>query len=88
MDLLQTIWTWLGNEQNRTVLAFIGTGLAAVCAAIWKIYERISSRSSSKYKGDSNPAPAPLPPESDLPALPPPDPRTLRTACLLFRSVE
>ncbi len=88
MDLLQTIWTWLGNEQNRTVLAFIGTGLAAVCAAIWKIYERISSRSSSKDKGDSNPAPAPLPPDSDLPVLPPPDPATLRTAYLRLRAGE
>jgi len=88
MDLLQTIWTWLGNEQNRTILAFIGTGLAAVCAAIWKIYERISSRSSSKDKGDADPAPVPLPSNSAPPALPPPDPATLRAKYLRLRASE
>lgn len=84
----QEIWNWLGNEQNRTVLAFIGTGLAAVCAAIWKIYERVSSRSSSKDKGDHDPAPAPLPPNSIPPALPPPDPAALRAAYLRLRASE
>lgn len=88
MDLLQAIWTWLGNEQNRTILAFIGTGLAVVCAAIWKIYEHISSRSSSKDKGDADPPPAPLPADPNLPALPPPDPATLRAAYLRLRASE
>ncbi len=84
----QEIWNWLGNEQNRTVLTFIGTGLMAVCAAIWKIYEHISSRSSSKDKGDSDPAPAPLPADPNLPALPPPDPTILRAAYLRLRASE
>ena len=88
MPDLQEIWNWLGNEQNRTILAFIGTGLAAVCAAIWKIYERISSRSSSKDNGDHDPAPAPLPPNSTPPALPPPDPAALRAVYLRLRASE
>ncbi|MDS4032167.1 MAG: SUMF1/EgtB/PvdO family nonheme iron enzyme [Candidatus Contendobacter sp.] len=88
MPDLQEIWNWLGNEQNRTILAFIGTGLAAVCAAIWKIYERISSRSSSKDKGDADLAPAPLPPNSTPPALPPPDPAALRAVYLRLRASE
>ena len=81
----QEIWNWLKDQQNREIVTFVGGGLAAVCAAIWKIYERISSRSSSKDKGDHDPAPAPLPPNSDPPALPPP---VLRAAYLRLRAGE
>ncbi len=84
----QAIWAWLGDEQNRAILAFIGTGLAAACAGIWTIYERISSRSSSKDKDNADTAPATLPVDSSRPALPPPDPATLHAAYLRLLAGE
>jgi hypothetical protein len=32
------LWTWISDDRNRSVLAFLGAGLAAVAAAIWQLY--------------------------------------------------
>jgi tellurite resistance protein TehA-like permease len=31
-------WAWLSRPRTRSVLAFIGAGLAAVAAALWQVY--------------------------------------------------
>jgi hypothetical protein len=32
------LWSWLGDPENRSRLAFIGTGMAAVAVAVWQLY--------------------------------------------------
>ena len=39
-------WNWLLDEQNRTVLAFLGGGLVVLAGGIWKVVQwRSESRS-------------------------------------------
>ena len=84
----QEIWNWLKDQPNREILTFIGGGLVVILAGIWKVYEHISSRSSSKDKGNADTAPAALPANSNPPALPPPDPTLLRAAYLRLLAGE
>ena len=32
------LWTWLSKARTRSVLAFLGAGLAAIVAALWQVY--------------------------------------------------
>jgi hypothetical protein len=38
MSGVRKLWAWIAEERNRTVLAFLGAGLAAVIAALWQAY--------------------------------------------------
>lgn len=84
----QEIWNWLKDQQNREILTFIGGGLVVILAGIWKVYEHISSRSSSKDKGNADTPSAALPANLNPPALPPPDPTLLRAAYLRLLASE
>jgi hypothetical protein len=35
---IASVWAWLGKPRNRSVLAFLGAGLAAVVAGAWQVY--------------------------------------------------
>ncbi|MDG4598107.1 MAG: SUMF1/EgtB/PvdO family nonheme iron enzyme [Candidatus Contendobacter sp.] len=87
----QEIWNWLRDQQNREIVTFIGGGLVVVLGGIWAVYTHFFPRPSPP-SGDAdqrNNATAPaLPPNSDLPALPPPDPAALRAVYLRLRASE
>jgi len=38
------VWTWLGKPKNRSVLALLGAGLAAIVAAAWQLYLHATER--------------------------------------------
>jgi hypothetical protein len=38
MPIVSRVWAWLGKPRNRSVLGFLGAGLAAVVAAAWQLY--------------------------------------------------
>ena len=38
MPAVSRAWTWLAKPRNRSVLAFLGAGLAAIVAAAWQLY--------------------------------------------------
>jgi hypothetical protein len=42
MSALTKLWTWLADPENRSRLAFIGGGVAAVAVAGWQVYLHIS----------------------------------------------
>jgi hypothetical protein len=44
MSSLQEVWAFLLDPENRATLAFLGAGVAAVAAAIWKIYTHFSKK--------------------------------------------
>lgn len=46
-------WNWLLDEQNRTVLAFLGGGLVALVGGIWKVVQWRSESRSKKVEPSS-----------------------------------
>ena len=42
MPAASRVWNWLGNPRNRSVLALLGAGLAAIVAAAWQVYLRVT----------------------------------------------
>jgi len=57
MSSLGKLWAWLSKPGTRSVLAFLGAGLAAVVAALWQAYLHFA------------PSPVRAPPTSASPAL-------------------
>jgi hypothetical protein len=41
-----SIWTWVRDETNRKVLAWIGSGLVAAATGAWVIYEKWDEKRS------------------------------------------
>ena len=35
---VQRLWTWLSKARTRSVLAFLGAGIAAIVGALWQVY--------------------------------------------------
>ena len=42
MPAASRVWTWLGKPKNRSVLALLGAGLAAIVAAAWQFYLHVT----------------------------------------------
>jgi len=42
MPAASRVWTWLGKPRNRSVLALLGAGLAAIVAAAWQFYLQVT----------------------------------------------
>jgi hypothetical protein len=42
MPAASRVWTWLGKPRNRSVLALLGAGLAAIVAAAWQVYLHVT----------------------------------------------
>ena len=42
MPAASRVWTWLGKPRNRSVLALLGAGLAAIVAAAWQFYLHVT----------------------------------------------
>jgi hypothetical protein len=38
MPISSRVWAWLGKPRNRSVLAFLGAGVAAIGGAAWQLY--------------------------------------------------
>lgn len=93
MDLLQEIWNWLKDQQNREMVTFIGGVPVVVLGGIWAVYThffpRPSPPSDDTNQRDKPDATIPaLPPNSAPSALPPPDPAKLRAKYLCLRANE
>jgi hypothetical protein len=52
--MLTTIWGFLQDESNRTVLAWIGGGMVVVAGGLWTVIRFLMSK---KEKGESASAP-------------------------------
>jgi hypothetical protein len=42
--MLTELWVFLQGDANRTVLTFVGTGIAAFVGAIWAAFKFINSK--------------------------------------------
>jgi formylglycine-generating enzyme required for sulfatase activity len=89
----QTIWTWLGEPKNQEILKLIGGVLAAILVGTWAVYTHFFPRppppsDNADQRNSADLAVPSLPVDSNLPALPPPDPTILRAAYLRLRASE
>ena len=52
--MLNDIWSFLTDEQHRTVLAWIGSGVVVVAGGVWAVFKFVLSKRTQKTS-----APAP-----------------------------
>ena len=71
------VWTWLGKPKNRSVLALLGAGLAAVVAAAWQLYLHVTAPPAAAPQAVVIQMPAPQTQASPA-AGPSPDPSAVK----------
>jgi hypothetical protein len=53
VDTCKTCWTWLRDETNRNIIAWVGSGLVVAASGLWIGYEKLD-----KGGGEASPAAA------------------------------
>ncbi|MEN8178915.1 MAG: hypothetical protein ABFS39_09860 [Pseudomonadota bacterium] len=46
-NVMAAFWSWLGNEQNRKILAWIGSGVVVVISGLWVAFQSPGGKSST-----------------------------------------
>jgi hypothetical protein len=46
--MLSDVWSFLTDEHNRTVLAWIGSGVVVVAGGVWAVFKFVLSKRTSK----------------------------------------
>jgi hypothetical protein len=47
---MHDFWTFLQNENNRIVLAWLGGGLVALAGALWTVFKFVSRKDTDKHQ--------------------------------------